>query len=127
MEINLTSGNKKIISSGTFITFATNPSVISIQRGTEKILFMLDFIEDKTNPNPKFEIMSKNQTTDELVINLKLYNFNHQLGVGLKEALNVATFNNGDRVYLYLWSRQLGESASREISYTIYLEEIRNG
>ena len=126
MEVSINSGNKKIISSGTFITFDNKPSEISIQKGQEKIKFEFVFIGNET-ANPKYQVVTKKESQEELIITLNLHNFNSPLGIGFKEAPNLAIFNNGDKVYLYLWCRSLGESVSKEISYTIYIEENKNG
>ncbi len=125
MKGEITSGGKEVYVSGNFITFNDQSSTISFSRGKEKVSFLLEFIE---NPDQKTELtFNTEKTGEDFQLKIRLKNFDHPLGVGLREPLPIAQFDNKDQIYLSFWVRRLNsEIKSREITYTVYVEE-KNG
>lgn len=123
MDVNIESSGKKIIDSGSFITFDDDPSTVHLKKGSELITFVFHFSEDdKSEPKVEF-FPKKDPKKNHVEIKIELLNLNNTLGRGLKEPLWIAGFDNNDKIFLHLWVRPLGKTKSKEVAYTLYLEE----
>lgn len=118
MNVSIKSEKTKIINSGSIIEFDDSPIIISFSRGKEKVNLELNFIKMPKEKGIKFE--SKG-TRKNFTIILTMPRTESPLGEGFKKPQYIASFDNGDKLYLRLWSRLV--SSSLEIIYTIYLEE----
>jgi len=121
-KISKFSGNKKIIDSGAFVTNINDNNYIKIQRDAESIIFKIVFKEDQQSFNLKSS-GEKNEEKNEVTVTLEVYNLKGPFGGGFSEPAQLAGFDNGDKIYLFMWFKNLGSGNNKEISYTIYLEE----
>lgn len=126
MDFGIKAGTKEIIDSGSFITFGKEPTTITMTKRSEK--FSVGFIfEEKIGAKQEIKIDSKKyEKEDHVKITLNLINFNNALGSGLGSPLGIGYFDNKDHLFLHLWVKKLGDSESREVNYTFYLEK-KNG
>ena len=116
-------GNRKVISSGNFICFDNEPSIISFERETEKISLKLVFSPEQ--PKDKVEFNTEG-SGDNLLITMTIPQIENSLGSGLTKPIKLANFDNGDPIYLHLWVRKLA-IMQLEVIYTIYIGDIENG
>jgi len=118
---NVTSGNKKVYESGTFLTSGEDPQKIIIEKGKEKISIEISFLKDPEK-GQIFETEAK-KINNLLKIPVNFYNTESHDNFGLTELLPIANFDNGDIISFNLWVEKLGNTSTKRISYTLYIEE----
>ena len=119
MEVKLSSSGKKIIASGSFVTFDKEISTISLRKGKEGICLNLTF-ENKPSANQNMNFSSeKNASKNEVVVNMTFTNFNNALPTSLTFPLSIARWDTGEEVYFQICVKSISEKV-KEVTYTIY-------
>ncbi len=119
MQVNLSSGNFRIIASGeTFLFGPYEDLTIQIDDGSEfQVKIIMKFTEDASGEHD----IRTDVVNDSLVINC--VNFSN-MGTGLKRPAHIADVNE-KRVYLMFSSSCLGdkEDKARSVKYTVFWEK----
>lgn len=119
MQVNLSSGNYRIITSGeTFLFGPYEDLTIQIDDGSEFLVkIIMKFTEDASGEHD----ISTDVENDALVITC--VNFS-SMGTGLKRPAHIADAN-GKKVYLMFSSSYLGdkENKARSVKYTVFWEK----
>jgi len=119
MDINLSSSGKKIIASGSFITFDKEPNIISLKKAKEKLSLNLIF-KNKPAENRSINFSAeKNTLKNEVIVNIFLTNFNSVLPTSFTSPISIAKWDTGEEIYLQLSIKSINDKI-KEIIYTIY-------
>ena len=119
-EIDCTTGEMSVISSGFGITYDKEADYnIHVRFGdtfsfTVRIIFGADEPDGKPKMQPEIDEQKK-------VITLKCLNFNDFIGTGTIKPMNLATYK-GRKIYFNFWVRTPGNGENREIRYCFYIE-----
>jgi hypothetical protein len=116
MSLILKTGDKEIIESGSVITFGDDSMEVELTMFNltpNPVLFFL-FLKDPNAPEQRIEV---NVSTDNLKLEIKLYNFENSLDSGNGAPLEIGVVN-GKKISLNFRIRKIGES--RTIDYTFY-------
>ena len=116
---SIKTGKYDVLYSGTFIAGKKDTSEITFIRGKEKITLELHFEGIKKEAYFSSEGESHG---DSVKVIVTLPPSTNQIGEGMTELYNFANYDNGDELYLILWTSSLNE-AYQEIKYTIYLDK----
>lgn len=119
MQVNLSSGNFRIIASGEMFLFGPNEDLrIEIDDGNEfQVKIIMKFTEDASGEHD----ISTDIVNDSLVITC--VNFS-SMGTGLKRPAHIADVD-GKKVYFMFSSSYLGdkEDKARSVKYTVFWEK----
>lgn len=119
MQVNLSSGNCRIIASGESFLFGPYEDlVIQVEDGDEfQVKIVMKFTEDDSGEHD----INTAVENDSLVITC--VNFS-SMGTGLKRPAHIADVN-GKKVYFIFSSGYLGdkEEKARSVKYTVFLEK----
>jgi hypothetical protein len=77
------------------------------------------FKTDKEDKSPRI----RGESERESDLKLYLINFNHPLGTGNIEPLEIGTSGSGKKLFINCTSYKVGASDSRTIHFTIYKEK----
>lgn len=119
MQVNLSSGNLRIIASGETFVFGPDEELrIEIDDGNEfQVKIIMKFTDDSSGKHD----ISTDVVNDSLVINC--VNFSG-MGTGLKRPAHIADVN-GKKVYFMFSSSYFGdkEDKARSVKYTVFWEK----
>lgn len=116
MKVSLSTPHHHVITSGSVITYNEEPLTIRFGLEGEDLEFMFTFLEDKSSPDePSLQAIPHG----ERKLELRLVNFDHELGTGNADPIEVGLLNEKPlfvnyRVYA------LQASKSRLLHYTFY-------
>lgn len=114
MDIKISTGDYKILKSGSVILFNEDSQMNMEIAATPTFIF--NIILKFTSDSEKSQRLEK--TTSENTIIYTCYNFN-DLGTGTTEALSIATVANKEW-YLHFWVYKLSDKGPRKVEYTIF-------
>jgi hypothetical protein len=109
----ISTGNRKVIHSGVFITWGSDPTVMEIAGGL-KLIFA--FANDKENPGKQFVT---GDVLDDHTLRLTMTNFNNILGTGTSEPVRIGE-TNGKDIHLAYRVHAIGGAEDKTVQYTVY-------
>lgn len=120
MNITLSTGGRRVLSSGTAILNSSDSDLkFEIEHNEFSFCIILKFINRKGNE----QSMEKEVKSEDNTLILKCTNFNNALGTGTLKPLPIATVS-GKEIFLHFWSYLLGNKEStRKVEYTFLEEE----
>jgi len=118
MDIDIKSGNKKVVASGLFISDCEK-SEISFKIGKKKANFTFIFKNDKNQKNPRIK-WEPADNGKRLILNF--INFNDDLGDSTDEPLHLANYTKKKKLYLKVQIKSISNK-TKKVSYTFYLED----
>lgn len=123
INIFITSDDRNLVASGTFITFPVGDSIINIDSNEEPLKFVFRFFDDETDKSTRVVPDIKSKSTLEL----RLFNFNNELGNFNLEPAKIGTVYNRELFFSY-FINSLGATRMKKITYSFYLgKEVTNG
>lgn len=108
--IKMNMGGFKVLSSGTVISYKNESILFEIE--TLKILIKFNKKEETKDYSVNTALIENNTC-----LQLTLNNFDNSLGTGLTEPFEIGNLNGG-KLYLLFIVYALGESGTRQFSYT---------
>lgn len=109
--MNIKTGDYKIITSGTVISFNLEPLFFDLAPDFKVRLKFL-FEGDRTKNSLRFEV-------ENLVLNILLINFNNSLGIGNTPVLPLGSID-GKEILLNFVVYSLSEESPKTVHYTFY-------
>lgn len=118
MTITKMSKDKKILDSGSIITFDTTADISFNMQFDNNFSFNLifKFENDVNNKNHSLNFNLQDNT-----ITFSCINFNNPLGTGTKKALELATVED-KKVFITFWVTTMGAESLKRLDYSIYQE-----
>ena len=122
--MKITSADKQLFESATFIALGLGESRVEISQEQELLTFIFDFKTDTAAPKEKLEF----KLVDENTMRIELTNWNNPLGTTINGPLDIGSFARR-RLYLVFGVRKLGGAGElRQVNVNFYLgEEVRDG
>lgn len=118
MQLNITTGGHKVISSGLVTAFNDEPISITIPNAkAESFELVFQFFTDNSLEGQNIEA----DTSGPKKVILKLTNFNSPLGTGTIHPIAFATDSDKKQLFINFYVYVVGKS-SPTIHYTIYKE-----
>lgn len=118
MQLNITTGGHKVISSGLVTAFNDEPICITIPNAkSEDFELVFQFFKDDSSEEQKLEA----DTSGTKKVILKLTNFNSPLGSGTIHPVGFATDSDKKQLFINFYVYVVGKSSST-LHYTIYKE-----
>lgn len=109
-----------LLESVNFIALGLGETVLVLGDLPEQLTFVLNFTHHDFKKEPSFSANQRNSKT--LVLNFE--NWDHQLGIGLKDSLELGTFK-GRKLFLAIVIRKMGPNTEhRLITASFYLGEV---
>lgn len=115
LESKITSGNVKIVLTGSVISFKSNP--VTFHFGDKNALKVTVIF--KTDDASKFHVESELKSTNELILNI--FNAKNVFGAGSINPVNIGENDNGT-LYLNLRIHGIDSSEQKVLHYTFYEE-----
>lgn len=115
MDVNIESLGKKVITSGTFITFSEGENLISFDFKGEKFRFYLNFSHD----DKKKTDLTFTESKDKNALVIDFCNFNNALETGLTKPVKVAKTKEDSEIHLQIFVSAINND-SKKVTYTFY-------
>lgn len=116
---DITSNGKKVINSGTFISFENGPNTIAFDYNKAEIKLEFHFTNNESNQ----ATVQYHPSEDKKSLILNLYNFNNFIDTGLLNPLKIAEDKNST-IYIQFLVSSINKEI-KKITYTFY-EEKKN-
>ena len=118
MQITKMSKEKKILDSGSIITFDSTADISFDVQFDNNFSFKLIF-KFENDANNKSHSLNFNLLDN--TITFSCVNFNNVLGTGTKKPLEIATVEN-KKVFITFWVTAMGLESLKRLDYSIYQE-----
>ncbi|MBE6381529.1 MAG: hypothetical protein E7049_00765 [Lentisphaerae bacterium] len=124
MNIEMSSGDYKIIASGFAMSVANNPLDIYLKddAGAQLYHIRFRFISDNQNPN---SVIRSNGIDNGAGVELLLVNFEHSLGRGIVTPMAIASRQGQDALFLTFTVNTYRGVEAKQVAFTIYTREVR--
>ena len=122
MDVNVKSGNKKMIASGLFIS-DSEENEISLKIGKDVLNVTIVFKNDEKEKKSRIKWKTKDKQRGLI---MDFINFNDRIGKIIDEPLNIANLkeDSGEKKQLYIKVQIKSISnKTKEFSYTFYIED----
>jgi len=126
--MKVTSQNKELLDSRTFLALGLGETVVSIGEGPEKLRFVLNFVQDEEKPDKEKKQQLKFEPSGKNSLKITLTNWDNVLGTTFKEPVEVGTFS-GKMLFIMILVKKAGSVGEvREVNFSAYLgDEVQDG